>query len=383
MDAHRDSASSDPVTGARRRGLQLGLALLGVLLVVLVLVGITTGAIGAWVAAALVAALGLGAAALAVASGRPTAPPARIPVTDPTGVSAPAAVRDVDDLPAFFAAPPGSAAPPAGAMPAGATPAPGSPGQQAPPSGPVGPMRTPPPVTPERRRGLAAALAAAAVVLVVAAGTIAVLGHEDRDDPPGRDRRGADDRPVGHRGDAGEATAQAPLTASAAGDLAAARLAPGEDGLAARLAFAGLVLEPRAVGATVTYPQLDVSSDGRTGVAHLVLPTWNCLTGSAPADPVAAGCTATLTEYADLATPDLQLTAQGADFQLTGTFATYTRSNGAPPAYTGRSYEIGVQAGPEGRLRDGRAPATGDLQLGGGTAATTGDPTANVVRVSG
>ena len=37
------------------------------------------------------------------------------------------------------------------------------------------------------------------------------------------------------------------------------------------------------------------------------LPTFNCLTDHAPADPVAAGCLRSLTEHGDLATPELEV----------------------------------------------------------------------------
>ena len=78
-----------------------------------------------------------------------------------------------------------------------------------------------------------------------------------------------------------------------------------------RLTFGGIVLERRAVGVTATYPQVTVTSDGEEAVAHVELPTFNCLTDQAPADPVAAGCVASLTESADLATPELTVTRDG------------------------------------------------------------------------
>ncbi|MCW2582789.1 MAG: rane protein of unknown function, partial [Klenkia sp.] len=171
-----------------------------------------------------------------------------------------------------------------------------------------------------------------------------------------------------------------PLTAAAAGDLARVSVPLGDDGLSARLSFGGIVLEPRAVGATVTAPALSLSTDGDTGLVHLTLPTWNCLEAVAPVDPAAAGCTPALTEYADLATPELRVTARDGEFEISGDFATYTRPNGSAPTYTGRSYSLTVQAGPDGRFRDGAAPATGEFSLGGSSTSTLADDGLSVVQ---
>ena len=102
----------------------------------------------------------------------------------------------------------------------------------------------------------------------------------------------------------------------------------------------------------------------RAGVAHLRLPTFNCLSASAPEDPVAAGCVASVTEYADLPAPALTVTGDDGTVRLAGRFPTYLRPNGSPPVWTGRVYEIRRARRPGGRragrglgARRGRDPA--------------------------
>src|SRR3712207_7295266 len=55
-------------------------------------------------------------------------------------------------------------------------------------------------------------------------------------------------------------------------------------GVVARLAFGGIVVERQAVGTTVAYPSVSVTAagDGGTALAHVRLPTWNCLTPEPP-----------------------------------------------------------------------------------------------------
>lgn len=122
----------------------------------------------------------------------------------------------------------------------------------------------------------------------------------------------------------------------------------------ARLRFGGVVLEQRAVGVTVTYPDVTVRVGPRGTVASVRLPTFNCLADAPPADPMAAGCVRSLEEFADLQTPQLSVVreATGA-LRLSGRFPTYIRPNGSPPEYTGRVYELSVTAH-EFRLGDGR-----------------------------
>jgi hypothetical protein len=156
---------------------------------------------------------------------------------------------------------------------------------------------------------------------------------------------------------------------------------PGRDGGAARLAFGGLVLEQRAVGITATYPVVEVAWDRHRGVAHVRLPTFNCLTTEAPADPVAAGCTATVAEYADLTAPELRVTGHDGTVELSGRFPTYVRPNGSPPEWTGRVYEFRVRAAPVAGAPDqGWVRAEGEIRLGAGRATTLDSPDVTVLR---
>jgi hypothetical protein len=146
-------------------------------------------------------------------------------------------------------------------------------------------------------------------------------------------------------------------------------------GLAAQLTFGGVVLERRAVGVTAAYPHLRLTTDGERTVAHVELPTFNCLTAEAPDDPVAAGCTPAGTEYAELATPALTVHREDGAVRIAGRFPTQLRPNGTPPVSTGRVYELEVTAVPTGEGRPGEwVPATGMLRLGHDRATTTGGP---------
>ncbi len=253
------------------------------------------------------------------------------------------AAPEVDDLPGFFDSPPGSPAAPATAQ---STVDP-RPAPAAPPSPPRGP----------RRRG---PVVAAVAVLVVLAGATAVGLTLPRDDgrrttaaPTGESARPSSPAPTAPPG---------PLTAAAAGDLADLDLPPGDDGFTAALSSTGVVLEPQAVGVTVAYPQLTVGADGVRAVAHLELAVWNCLGQEPPVDPAAADCRRSLTEHADLGSPDLQVTRTADGLRLSGTFATYLRPNGAAPVYTGRSYPLEVQ------VEEAAGSPTGTLRLGGDEA---------------
>jgi hypothetical protein len=163
---------------------------------------------------------------------------------------------------------------------------------------------------------------------------------------------------------------RAPAENPAAADQPAPRPAPGA--VEARLSFGGVVLEPRAVGVTATYPELRLTGDADRPRAHLELPTWNCLTGEAPADPVAAGCARSMPEFGDLAVPDLDVTRTADGLRISGRFATLARSNGSPPSATGRTYAVVVTVETGDRPTDGWLPAEGALQLGDGRAETTG-----------
>jgi hypothetical protein len=156
-----------------------------------------------------------------------------------------------------------------------------------------------------------------------------------------------------------------------AGRLAAASVPIGDRGALARLTFEGLVLEHRAVGVTAAYPSVSVTAADVTGgpaLAHVRLPVWNCLTDTAPEDPVAAGCRRLPPEYADLPTPALTISGSGDGLRISGRFATYVRPAGSAPAWTGRVYPFTVHVQPDGD------EATGTLHLGIQRAGTVDDP---------
>jgi hypothetical protein len=222
---------------------------------------------------------------------------------------APAPAPFRDDLPGFREAPPGF------------------PGARRPPTtGWVALAPLPPPAAPareDRPLPVLAGLAGAVLLLIGAAALVAGLS-------PGR---AAADRP--------------------------ARPADRSPDLAAEASFAGLVLERRAVGVTVTTPRLRLA-DGR---AEVTLPAWNCLADEAPADPEAAGCARTPTQYAELAGPALDLQRDGDTVRVSGRFPTMTRPNGGPPEETGRAYDLAFTLRP-----DGDGGTTGEVRLGDDTA---------------
>jgi hypothetical protein len=233
-----------------------------------------------------------------------------------------------DDLPGFLEAPPGSAAAPAPREGWAALAPP-------PPAAPTGP--------PRRRDTLVvlAAMGATALLLVGAAAVVAAAARPD-------DRRPHADRSR-----------------------------PAE----ARLTFGGLVLEPRAVGVTATYPVVEVTAEDGRARAQVEFPTFNCLSAEAPADPVAAGCTRSVTESAELASPDLVVQGDGAGLRIAGRFPTEVRPNGGPPTATGRVYELRITVVPTaGGTGGGWRPAEGELELGAERAATVDEPGANLLR---
>ncbi|NEK95841.1 hypothetical protein GCU67_16960 [Modestobacter muralis] len=289
---------------------------------------------------------------------------------------APVAGFAVDDLPGFLDRPPGSDAD-RGALPA------------------AGQHRAP--VADAARTGSTAAAApaphrddgppgrggtlglTASAVLLVAAVLVAFAGGSSVTSPaadasvPGTPTSG---------GTATPATAAAPSSPAQdadtpAGALALTSVPLADAGIAATATFQGLVLEQRAVGLTVTYPGVSVTTDGRRSLAHVRLPTWNCLTTEPPADPTQANCVPTPTEYADLADPGLQVSRDGDRLELTGRFATYTRPNGTAPVYTGRTYQLAAAFTPDGPVDDGTAPATGVVRIGLDIAPAVTDPGVN------
>jgi hypothetical protein len=279
-----------------------------------------------------------------------------------------------DDLPGFLESPPGSGfdtaapregwpalsaapPPPSGATPAGAA------------SSAAGADRS--------TAGVLVAMALATLLLVAAAAAVAASRV-----PTTAPAAAGDGTPAVSPGSGPSAGPAVPLAGSTgAGDLADASVPPGNDGAEAELAFGGVILERHAVGVTATYPVLAVTWDGDRALAHLELPTFNCLRDQAPDDPVAAGCRRSVTEYADLAAGDLAVHREGDRLLVTGTFPTYLRPNGTPPVWTGRRYALLMTVEPE-RQGSGWRPARGVLELGADRAATV-DGEANRIRYGG
>jgi hypothetical protein len=342
------------------------------------------------VALLLALAAGLAAATLVRPTRRP-APPG--PAPEPPAPDGPEARPDevLDDLPGFLENPPGSAPelPPPPAATVGAPVEPVAPGATATPAADGG--RSP---AGASRRGAAAATATTVVLLVAVAVVVGLSGGRSGDDA---DRSAATLRPGGAQvtptpptGSATPGPDPAPTTsapaspsATAAAALAFASVPLGTDGVAASVTFQGVVLEQRAVGLTVTYPSISVTTDGRRSLAHVRLPTFNCLTAEPPADPVAAGCARSITEYADLPDPQLRVSRDGDRIDLVGLFPTYTRPNGTAPGYTGRAYQLTAAITADGPPQDGRAAASGVVRIGLDSAPTTADRGVNLLQLPG
>ena len=247
------------------------------------------------------------------------------------GLPPASAAFGVDDLPAFLESPPGSAPPPGDRVQGWA--ALSSPA--VPSSGPA--------LRRERSRSthVIAAMAVTALLLIGAAAVVAAAATGEPGD-----------------GRSGQRTSGAPQ--------------PGT--VAARLTFDGLVLERHAVGVTVAYPHVALDTDGDRATVELELPTFNCLRAEAPEDPVTAGCTRSVPEYASLSAPELTMEADSAGLRLAGRFATVRRPNGSPPSPTGRVYELTVTVFPrDGRAGEEREPAAGFLEVGAERVDTRGE----------
>ncbi len=265
---------------------------------------------------------GLGVLALRRRSSRAETPPRPAPS---------AAGFGVDDLADFLESPPGSA--PTSARAAGGWALLSSPPQTLP--APARPRR---PERSETARTLVA-MAVTALLLIGAAAAVATGRTGDRTDAA----------PQQSRREPGRSPEPPP---------------PRE--VTARLAFDGIVLERHAVGVTVTYPRVRVTAEDPAATAEVELPTFNCLRAQAPEDPEAAGCTRSVTEYAELSSPGLTVRTDRPGLRISGSFATTRRPNGSPPVPTGRVYELVVTASPrDGSAGEGREPATGLLELGG------------------
>jgi hypothetical protein len=264
----------------------------------------------------------LGVLALRRDRSRPQAPPVVAPSR---------AGLDEDDLPAFLESPPGSA---------------GAPGAR---GGGWAGLSSPAPPPPEPaircdRSGSAGPLVAMAVTALVLIGAVAAVATARTTDP------------ADARGDA---------RTEARGTQQRTTEAPRPGAVSARLTFGGVVLERHAVGVTVAYPRVQVTTDRDRAVAEAELATFNCLRDEAPEDPVAAGCTRSVPEHAELSAPELRVESDGGGLWFSGRFATVRRPNGSPPVPTGRVYELTVRVVPrDGRAGEGQEPATGLLELG-------------------
>jgi hypothetical protein len=298
----------------------------------------------------LVALAGLGVALARRGTRHPSVPE---PAPSPDGHDDQDDGHDRDDLPGFLDFPPGSAAEPT--RPAGGWPAlSGSP----PP-----PAAAPAPAGDRSGTGTAATLTAMAATGLLLIGGAAAVAAAARSPEPAASPAPEDDDPI-------PPPAAVPDPADP-GALATASLPPDREGLSARLAFGGLVLERRAVGVTATYPVVRLSAAGEESLAHVELPTFNCLTDEAPEDPVAAGCSRSPTEYAELTAPDLTVQRDGPEVAIIGLFPTYLRPNGSAPVWTGRAYELSIRVAAGGRSAQGRGPAEGWLRLGADRAHTS------------
>jgi hypothetical protein len=328
-----------------------------------------------------VAVLALGGLAVVLLTGRRGGLRAPGPVHPAATVAPPPARFPHDDLPGFLDAPPGTPAVPAPAPPE-----------------PAAAVEDDVTRDGEGGSGAGWAVAAMAAVALLLVATLAVVAATTRDDVV----------PVAERPD--PTTAPAPTTAgestgppvpelpgvpadplpgeSGAGALADRSVPLGEDGVTATLGFGGIVVERHAVGITVAEPVVSVTATGDpaaddgAALAHVALPTWNCVADAPPADPEAAGCVRSTTEYADLPSPALQVTRDGEQLRLTGRFPSYTRPIATAPAYTGRVYELTVTVSPAGPVRDGGAVAEATLFLGTDRTTTTRDGF-NVIRYAG
>ncbi|SDE25999.1 hypothetical protein SAMN05660485_00361 [Blastococcus fimeti] len=274
-------------------------------------------AAGPWIAlgAALGMLLLLAAGAVALWLRSPVPPPGTAEVVVPG--------QPRDDLADFLARPPGT---------------PGAP--EVPDEGwavlaPVAPAREAAPATPGGRPGTA--LAALAVVALLLVGVAAALAAAARSPEPASVAAPA------------EEPADPP---AASGDEEVAfgdeEVAFGDEEVTVRLSFGGVVLEEHAVGVTVGYPELELTSDDGRTVARLRLPAANCLAATAPPRPGDPGCREARTEYAELASPDLDVVRDGDELTVSGRFATELHPPGGAAEPTGRSYDVSVTLGAPG-----------------------------------
>jgi len=279
-----------------------------------------------------------------------------------------------DDLPGFLAAPPGSAGRPAVARSGWAT---------------LGPAPLPLPAAAERAgagrpaliAGMAAlVLLAAAVTVLATAGTSSPAPAAGSGTPPTSSPTSSPSPASSSSASSSPSRAALPAVPPApapgdpgAGALAGTDLPAAHGGIRADLAFAGIVLERRAIGVTAAYPHVRISDEGGVALAHVELVTFNCLADAAPRNPVAAGCTRVVPQYAELTSPTLHVTRSGSGgLAVRGRFPTYVRPNGTPATWTGAVYGLRIEVTPRTPAKPGTdVPATGFLELGDGRAPAT------------
>jgi len=269
-----------------------------------------------------------------------------------------------DDLPGFLAAPPGSAGRPAVARSGWAT---------------LGPAPLPLPAAAERAGAGRPALIAgmAALVLLVASVTVMATAGTSSPAPAAGPGTPPSPEPSPSRAPSRAALPAVPPAPApgdpGAGALAGTDLPAAHGGIRADLAFAGIVLERRAIGVTAAYPHVRISDEGGVALAHVELVTFNCLADAAPRNPVAAGCTRVVPQYAELTSPTLHVTRSGSGgLAVRGRFPTYVRPNGTPATWTGAVYGLRIEVTPRTPAKPGTdVPATGFLELGDGRAPTT------------
>jgi hypothetical protein len=309
---------------------------------------VPAAAAGPWIAlGAVLGALLLLAVGAAVVRLRSPAPPE-------TAAPSPAAAPR-DDLADFLAHPPGTRDVPAddadGWVPL------------APPAPPVRRDEPAPLPAGTGPAGMIAGLAIGALLLVGIAAAVAAAQRSPAAEP---------DAPA------------ASTSPSSAAPSTGSEEAGSQEGVVARLAFDGVVLEEHAVGITAAYPELEVGVDdeGRD-VARLRLPAVNCLAVAAPPAPRDPGCRAARTEYAELAGPALRVERDGDRLTVSGRFATSVRPPGAAAQATGRSYEVTATVTAAGDEDVGWQPAEGELRWDDQRAGIRDDGAPSVLRAEG
>jgi hypothetical protein len=278
----------------------------------------------------------------------------RLRAPSPSDAPAQPADEPRDDLADFLAHPPGTREAPDGPGDGGAVgwPSLASPRPLVERDGPAAPRRGTHPGT------VLAGLAVAALLLVGAAAALAAAQRS------------------------GQAPPDVPSAAEPSGS--ATPTGRGRDGVVARMAFEGVVLEEHAVGITAAYPELELTVDAEAGhVARLRLPGVNCLATAVPPEAGDPACRTSRTEYAELAEPDLRVEREGRRLAVSGRFATSWRPPGAPPEPTGRSYQLSVTVEASGDERAGWRTVEGELRWDDQPVPTRADGPASVLRAEG